>query len=262
MERFDGEERQEYKKTATGALRSLPPAGYGCRMEVMVFLKSIVKRHRLLLIAVFLGVSTSLLSLSVLSAYVKTKPVVAAARDMDPYHRISLDDIKVIEMPLKAILPSSITRVEEVLGAYTLSKVCQGQVLLEGHVVRGREGAGISFELSPEERAIFIPATAARAVGGFIKKGDRVDVLWAGRGYGLDDRGGPGVAATVLKSARVIEILRDQQSGEFMGVVITATPDSSEVIARYLENGAIYLALVPRAASFEEGGGSEVWPQR
>jgi len=216
------------------------------------------------LIALFLGVSTMILSLSLLSAYIKTEPAVIAVRDLRPYEQISLNDIKVVQMPVKAIPASGIRKAEDLMGAYTLSKICAGQMFLAGHIVSSDQEVGISAALPRELRAIFLPANAQRAVGGLIKPGDKIDVICARKGLGYFENGNFRGAVTVLRSARVVDVVWDESSKEFQGVVIMASAAACESIAYHLESGNIYLSLVSRFCDEPERKPeeieAEVWP--
>ncbi len=184
-----------------------------------------------------------------------------AGRDIEPYKKISSSDLKVVKLPEKAIHSQSVNNTQGLIGSYALCKICSGQVILSGHVVSAETQPGISTEIPLDSRGIFIPADASRAVGGLINAGDRVDLIWAQAGtsyyYDSDSRG----TVTILRGARVVQVISDKSSGEFKGVVIAVLPEVCESIAHYLESGNIYLSLVP----WETPGGSisieaEVWP--
>ncbi len=200
------------------------------------------------------------LSYKLLSVYVKTEKVVVASRHLEPYQKISVSDIKVVDLPLKGIHPESIRKPEDLIGNYTICPLFAGQIVLAGHVMSSRSQPGISIEIPVEERAIFVPADASRAVGGLINPGDRVDLIWSARGASVYQPGDLHGAVTVMGRARVVRVIHDK-SGEFKGVVIAAPPGTCAEIAHYLETGSIYLALVPWNTA---GNGipvdSEVWP--
>ena len=163
------------------------------------------------------------LSYKLLSVYVKTEKVVVASRHLEPYQKISVSDIKVVDLPLKGIHPESIRKPEDLIGNYTICPLFAGQIVLAGHVMSSRSQPGISIEIPVEERAIFVPADASRAVGGLINPGDRVDLIWSARGASVYQPGDLHGAVTVMGRARVVRVIHDK-SGEFKGVVIAAPP--------------------------------------
>lgn len=211
--------------------------------------------------AILLGLSTFAVSFNVLSLYIRTEQVVVASRDLEPYRKISSSDLKVVELPEKAIHPLSIRNTENLIGSYTLTQIFTGQVFLSGHVVSAETQPGISTQIPQESRGIFIPAEMSRAVGGLINTGDRVDLIWSRMGtsfYQDDDSCG---TITILRGARVVQVITDKSSGDFRGVVVAVLPEVCEKIAHYLETGNVYLSLAP----WETLGTSihieaEVWP--
>jgi len=213
-----------------------------------------------LLLALLLGVSVFAISYRLLSVYVKTEKVVVASRYLEPYQKITVSDVKVVELPQKGIHPDSIRNAEDLIGSYTICPLLAGQIVLAGHVMSSHNHPGISLEIPVEQRAIFIPADASRAVGGLVNPGDRVDLIWSQRGTGFYQPGDYYGAVTVMDQARIVRVVHDN-SGEFKGVVIAAPPETCEEITHYLETGSIYLALVPWGMT---GNGmhfdSEVWP--
>lgn len=230
--------------------------------EVCCSLRTLLKRHRLLLLAMVLGLSAFTLSYNVLSLYVKTEPVVVAACDLEPYDKISLSDVKVVELPLKSIHARSVRKPEEIAGQFTVVKIFAGQMLLDRHLMSAKHQPGLSMEIPLNQRGIFIPAETSRAVGGLINPGDRVDLIWSQKGPGFYSEDGTARSKTVMLGARVVQVISDRSSGEFKGVVITALPETCERIAHYLESGNIYLSLIPwgmqgDSVSIE----AEVWPE-
>lgn len=204
----------------------------------------------MLIAAVALGISAACLGFQVTASYVKTGSVITAIRDIEAFQRLELSDIRVTEMPVKAIHPASLTRIEDVLNSYTRTKICAGQVILSGHVASGTQGAGRSSDLPPGKRLMFVAANLSRAVGGLLTAGERVDFIYALRstGYGTS---GPH-SATVLRDILVADVLRDS-GGELQGVLIQASPDECELLAGYLEGGSVYITLGPRSSHLADG---------
>ena len=69
------------------APRSHISTGYGYIQEVKNLLKTFWKRHKILLLALVLGLSAFLLSYNALSFYPKTEKVVVTVHDMKPYQK-------------------------------------------------------------------------------------------------------------------------------------------------------------------------------
>ena len=226
-------------------------------------LMTLLKKHRLLLLALILGLSAFLLSYSAFCVCIKTENVVVPARNLEPYHKISRSDVRIIEIPAGAVHERCLHKVEDAVGKYTVSRVFQGEMLLDGHLISGERRPGISMEIGLEERCIFVPAEYQRAVGGNINPGDLVDLVWVGKSAAHSEDYGSVHALTVLSNARVIETVTDESSGEFRGVVIACLPITCEKLAQCIESGSIYLCLVPWSTDEHDSPiDAEVWPIR
>jgi len=240
---------------------SLPDAATPKEMDKL--LKTVLKKHRLLLLALILGLSAFLLSYNAFRVCIKTEKVVVPARNLEPYHSISRSDVRTIEIPAGAVHERCLHTVEDAVGKYTVSRVFQGEMLLDAHLISGERRPGISMQIGLEERCIFVPAEYQRAVGGNINPGDLVDLVWVRKSAAYSEDYGSIHALTVLSNARVIETVTDESSGEFRGVVIACLPITCAKLAQCIESGSIYLCLVPWSI---DGHGlptdAEVWPIR
>jgi hypothetical protein len=92
-----------------------------------------------------------------------------------------------------------------------------------------------------------------------VRQGEKVDVIVAPKGTGSGYETFAGPAFTPLKGLWVTEVVRDKDSGEFLGVIVLAQPSECESMAEHLESANIYLVLVPRE-SLEEELRTGVWP--
>ena len=125
--------------------------------EVCCSLRTLLKRHRLLLLAMVLGLSAFTLSYNVLSLYVKTEPVVVAACDLEPYHKISLSDVKVSRTSLKSIHARSVRKPEEIAGQFTVVKSLQGKCSWTGNLMSAKTPARIIYGNSFESKRDIYP---------------------------------------------------------------------------------------------------------
>ena len=117
--------------------------------------------------------------------------------------------------------------------------------------------------LQPGYRAVTIGVSAATGVAGFIRPGDRVDLILS---RVIDGAGGARrvISDTLLRNARVVGM--DQQvSNEDNGVIvpqtatIEVTPEQAEVVAGASELGKLSLALRSLAqADAKPEGGAEI----
>jgi Flp pilus assembly protein CpaB len=230
---------------STGALSQPSPSGRGQPKEVWQVLKTVLKRHRLLVSALVLGLAASVLSFRLLSLYVVTRPVLVTTRAVDGYQKVTSADVKIAYLPAGGIPVNALTALEQAIGRYTRMPLVKGQALQADHVSNEKEEIGLSAELPQETRGLFIPASAAHAVGGLLRRGEKVDVICASKG--------PAYGQTmVFRDVPVVEVVRDQSSQEFRGALVLLSPAECELVASSLDNSNVYLSLVPRdSADYE-----------
>lgn len=192
------------------------------------------------MIAAFvLGLAAFVLSFRLLSLYVVTSPVLVTTRGVDGYHRVTSADIKTVYLPVGGIPVNALTALEQAVGHYTRMPLVKGQVIQLDHVSNEKEEIGLSAELPPETRGMFIPASAAHAVGGLLRRGEKVDVICASKG--------PAYGQTIVfRDVCVVEVVRDQSSQEFRGALVLLSPAECELVASSLDSSNVYLSLVPR----------------
>lgn len=210
-------------------------------------MKNVLKRHRVLLLSGALGLSAALFSGMTVSSYVRTSPVVVAARDIEPRQKIDRSCVKVVHVPARAVHPRALG-VEEILGGFASGYLVAGQQILDGHVWRGIDEAGLSVELPAGWRAMFVPLTSQRCLGGDVKPGERTDIIFCPR------EEFPGLAAravTVLRDVPVLAV-KTSEEGDLLGIVVRAAPQACETLATCLERGSVYACLVPAAEATEE----------
>ncbi len=169
-----------------------------------------------------------------------------ATRDIQPFEKLEVAHVRITDMPMKAVHPSSLVKVEDILDTYSRTKICKGQVLLAGHIV---SGMGRSADIPPGARLMFVPVSQNRALGGLVNEGERVDFIYALKPstYG----GGGALATTVLRDVLVVCVLKDPK-GDMQGLLVQAAPDECELLAGYLESGSVYATLTPDRREMEE----------
>ncbi len=203
-------------------------------------LKSILRRHKSLWVAVALGFSAFIFSYRLMVGFIKTAPVVVAANDVGAYQTLSQSDLKVVELPVRAVPKESFADINSLLGSYPHYGLSQGQIVLEAQVAKTAVEAGYSVALSSDTRGFFIPASLARGLGGLLKKGERVDIICASKATNSGQ-------SYTFPNVRVVEVLRDKNNGEFLGALVVLAPYECQLLASGMETGTVYLSLVPKA---------------
>ncbi len=114
--------------------------------------------------------------------------------------------------------------------------------------VSGEAGAdSFRSRLAPNQRALLVPSGLAKAAGGAVRAGDRVDVVFVAN----EQKTGVGFSRTIGRGLEVLDV-RDERgmsakpgSDEAMpmGVILAVTEDEARLITLAAENGQLYLAI-------------------
>lgn len=209
-------------------------------------MKTLFRRHKVLLLSVLLGFCAFVSSYGALRGYLRSGPVVVAARDCEPYTGLAPGDVILAEVPASGIPRGALTAVSQVVGHYTRTRLVAGQMVLSGHITQDVGEAGLSYDLPQDSRGIFLPAPASRALGGMLRAGERVDVIVVQKGLAYSYGEALSPAFTAFSELLVREVVVDEGSGEFLGVIVLASQVDCEAIAQHLEHATLYLTLVPR----------------
>ncbi|MBT9259500.1 MAG: Flp pilus assembly protein CpaB [Clostridiales bacterium] len=136
-----------------------------------------------LFLSIILAAIAFLLGAQFLSQAEATGPVIVAAKDLAPYTVLTSSDVTVAQWPVNALPPNRYSRPEEVVGKTLLGPLAQGQAIMPqnlGETASQKTGplATALTELKePRMRALTLSFSAADALGGQIRPGDRVDII-------------------------------------------------------------------------------------
>jgi pilus assembly protein CpaB len=182
--------------------------------------------------------------------------VVVAAREISRHELLSNADVRLAYVHPSALLPGASRTVAEVAGRWAVREIMTGEQVTAARLDAGASSA-TAFGLGLAFRALFVPCGYARAAGGAIWEGDRVDVIAVTTG--LSDP----VAYRVAQDLEVLEVRDDQGmrvqrygDADGLGGVLVAVPDAlAESLALAISCGHVYLALRdPAATSFQATG--------
>lgn len=167
-------------------------------------------------------------------------PVVVAARDLPAHTVLEEGLVKAVLLPKAAVHPGAVRKVPDALGRITLVPRAAGEQLLTATLVEGDASGPFRARLAAEERALFLPSSAA--VGGWlgVGRGDFVDLTVALDGAAVCLAQGVEVLEVVFESAAVA--LR-RSEGVPAGVYLRVTPAMAERLVLAVENGKVYVAV-------------------
>jgi Flp pilus assembly protein CpaB len=205
-------------------------------------------------------------------ALVATTPVVAAARDIEPYAIVTADDLDVKHLP-RAILSEDIyVSADDVTGRIATSRIPAGSLIYRPLAVRP---ADFRYVSDPGLEVVSLPVDPVRAVGGQIRIGQRVRVYRAALSSMPRDLpeqspaailSQQGAAVELLTAARVVDVRTarggvcqvGQEAPALEIVTLAVPPDTAKDLVRLAveQRGPydLWLSLAP-VGTLEIGSG-------
>lgn len=121
---------------------------------------------------------------------VDSRPVVVAVQDIPERVGLEAPMLAVKQWPVEVMPADAISKIEDVIGKASVTKIYAGEPLLRGKLVDARAASALTFLIPPGMVAYTIPANESNAVAGAIQAGDSVDVLVTLRIQDVDVRTG------------------------------------------------------------------------
>lgn len=181
------------------------------------------------------------------------KTAVVCAKAFIPARTIiTQDQVEVKSIPQEAVNKDSALKLEDVVGLVTKSDLIQGEQINLNRLLRKGEQVGLSFMIPPGMRAITIAVNEVAGVAGFVKPGERVDVIGT-----LDSQNTESVSWTVVQDVEVLAVAQDmgepvkdnknqaKDAKVSTSVTLCVTPYQAQKIALAEEKGALRLTLRP-----------------
>lgn len=184
----------------------------------------------------------------------KTQTVVVASRTIDRGSVLSPADVKMVDWPKESVLSGTESHVENVIGRVVLVSFVQNEPLLKAKLSRDEGVSFFSSIIKMGMRAYTIQTTGpSSTVAGFVRPGDRVDVMLHLRGSTSDETGG-GSTTTLLQAIEILavdQILdpnadRDKmwaKGSKLSSVSLLVTPEQALLLALGQTNGELSLSL-------------------
>ncbi|HEY3316600.1 MAG TPA: Flp pilus assembly protein CpaB [Bacillota bacterium] len=214
---------------------------------------------RYLLLAVVSALLASGLTFDLLARVQRTVPVVVAAGQIGRYQKIEADDIRVLALPVKAAHAKAAVAREQVVGKFALEAFVAGEQILTVEVSGDAGDGSFLSRLAPNQRAFLVPSSLARAAGGAVRVGDRVDIIFVAS----EQKTGTNCSRTVARGLEVLDI-RDERGSSAkpgagdalpVGVIVAVTEAEARVIALAAEDGLLYLAIDGYEPAWTEDSG-------
>jgi pilus assembly protein CpaB len=177
---------------------------------------------------------------------------------------VTTEQLEVRFIPKEVINQDSALKIEDVVGFTTKSEIIQGEQVNLNRLVRKGDNVGLTFIIPPGMRAITIPVNEVLGVAGFIKPGEKVDLI----GLLQPKNGGDSISWTLLQDIEVLAVSQDmgnlnkdaknsmtpQTADAKVGTSVTlaVTPFQAQKIVLSAEKGTIHLALRPALKEAEQ----------
>ena len=184
--------------------------------------------------------------------------VLVAAKDLPEGTKVEEAHLAVAAVPQKFVQPFATRSPADVVGMVTAAPIAEGEQLLVNKLRRPDvvpASATLSGVMPKGKRAVTIGVDAITGVGGFVRPGDAVDVLWTVKL--------PGAAQEVITLTLFQDIPGSAVGNVFVGrvtrqaestpqytVTLALTPQEASFLLFAREQGKVQLSLRPRQ---EEG---------
>ena len=191
--------------------------------------------------------------------------VIVAAKDLPENTILDGGALKTAPVPEKFVQPYAARSPADVLGQVTIAPMAEGEQILVNKVRRPEAAPkdATLATLTPEgKRAITIAVDAISGVGGFVRPGDAVDILWTIQMPAQEGQGGSQVVTlTLFQNVPVLAVGSDiaargkgkpsASPEEVRTVTLALNPQETSFLLFAREQGRIQLSLRSRADTGE-----------
>lgn len=186
------------------------------------------------------------------------------SRDIAPNTKISASDLVEVEIPKKAVNPTFELAPKEIVGKYNSTKVFKNEYVVKANVVdKENVDPFESIDLT-KLRKVSIPVSYSEGIGGNVKRGDRIDLVYVGQeskddkdfsysktfmtdvlvfaattseGYEYRDRTQNIKGDQAVEEGKELETQED--TGELAQLILAVTLDQAEEITARLKTGEV-----------------------
>ena len=179
---------------------------------------------------------------------VETTPVVITSKRVSFAHRLTAEDLDVINWPTQHLPENVFSTIEEIIGdeeaetRYVKRTLEVGEPVLQVKVTEFGEDIGINTLLEPGMRAFAIRVNVATGVSGFLQPGDEVDIYWSGENLGQT------ITRLIVEKVKIVAI--DQKASQdslqptvARTVTLQVSPDIVANLVQFQSSGNLTLSL-------------------
>ncbi|NLJ23914.1 MAG: Flp pilus assembly protein CpaB [Firmicutes bacterium] len=220
-----------------------------------------MKRRKLFLVAAILGLLAATLTYTYIRSIqrvetheVKEAGVVVATGDIPSGTSVSSNMVRLVKVPETALHPEAASSPGEVIGRITKAPIVSGEQVLRNRLLPAGVRPSLSFAIPSGKRAVSVAVNEVVGVAGFVKPGDRVDILATVDGSNREDT----ITSTVLQDVEVLAIAQDMEEEVDKKPKVTTTVTLAVTLAEAQkvtlaeETGVLRLVLRPVTAANRE----------
>lgn len=226
-----------------------------------IFSEGVFDLKRIQLLAVLFALLTGVAAFAFLTHLQQASQkdyvtVVVAAQPVGKMATITADMVKLARLPSEAVLPDAARSEGDVVGLLCPAGLEQGEQVLKGRLTRqGGSSGALAYQIPAGMRAFTLAVDTTGGVGGYLKKGDRVDVLFIPGSAVVTASSGNVMASvqlnlsvTVLQNVDILAV-GDGSSNAYAHVTFALSPKDCEKLNIYATSGKIRLVLRPASDS-------------
>ena len=179
---------------------------------------------------------------------IATKQLVVAALEVEPGEELKANHLTLQKWPLEAVPKHHFKTTKSLVGRVVPNGLLKGEPIVNSKLLPVGSGSGLSAVLPHGMRAVTVEVNDVIGVAGYVKRGDRVDVLATAStaAFSKDP-----ASKVVLQDVEILAVRRNPEKEESKkrsikraGVVTLALNlDQTERLALASNEGALLLAL-------------------
>ena len=190
-----------------------------------------------------------------------SEAVVVATADIPEGTRLSPELLTAQSVPTKFIQPYAVTNPDRAVGQQTAAPIAKGEQVLATKLMRPGSSGALAAKTPDGKRAVTLGLDPLSAVGGFVRPGDHVDLLWT---VALPvAQGAPPQPLTITLFQDVLVLAvggemvdgggrrqrasSDKEEPKVAVLTLALTPQEAGLVLFAREQGKLQLSLRPRA---------------
>jgi pilus assembly protein CpaB len=189
--------------------------------------------------------------------------VVYAKKPIPARSAVTLEQLEVRRVPTEMVNPNTVRDPQAAVGLIARSSIFQGEAVLKDRLLQKGQPYNLSLLIPPGMRAITVAIDEVKGVAGFLKPGERVDVIGT---YEFMEPKAHRIAWTVIQDAEILAVAQNmgdteqpqkadaktagQKDPAKLGASVTlaVTPTQAQQLTLSEELGVLRLTLRPLLA--------------